>query len=51
MKLKKETVYDIPYMQNLKKMIRMNLFTKQKQTYRFRVWTYGYQWGMVVEEV
>ena len=28
--------YDITYMWNLKKMIQMNLFTKQKQTYRLR---------------
>ena len=27
-----EVSYDIPYMQNLKIMIQMNLFTKQKQT-------------------
>ena len=36
--------YDITYMQNLKKMIQMNLFTKQKQIHRFREWIYGY-WG------
>ena len=35
-------------MQNLKKkMIQMNLFTKQKQTHRLREGTYGYQWGRV----
>ena len=39
--------YDIVYMQNLKNMIQMNLFTKQKQTNRFREWTYGYQGGRV----
>ena len=34
---KKEISYNIPYMQNLKKkMIRTNLFTKQKQAYRLR---------------
>ena len=27
----------------LKKMIQMNLFTKQKQTHRLRGQTYGYQ--------
>ena len=32
-------------MQNLKKMIQMNLFTKQKQTHRLRKQTYGYQRG------
>ena len=35
--------YDIAYMQNLKKIIQKNLFTKQKQTQRLREWTYGYQ--------
>ena len=30
-------------MQNLKKMIQMNLFTKHKQTHRLREQTYG--WG------
>ena len=34
--------YDIAYMWNLKKMIQMNSFTKQKQTHRLREWTYGY---------
>ena len=34
-------------MWNLKKVIKMNLFTKQKQTYRLREWTYGYQQGSV----
>ena len=34
--------YDITYMQNLKKMIQMNLFTKQKQTHRLREQTYCY---------
>ena len=28
-----------------KKMIQMNLFTKQKQTHRYRKQTYGYQRG------
>ena len=43
--------YDITYMWNLKKkkMIQMNLFTKQKQTHSHRKQTYGYQrrkvWG------
>ena len=35
--------YDIAYMQNLKKIIQMNLVTKQKQTHRVRKQTYGYQ--------
>ena len=39
--------YDITYMQNLKKMIQMNLFTKQKQTHRLRKQTYGYQRGKI----
>ena len=34
-------------MQNLKKMIQMNVFTKQKQTHRLREQTYGYQRGRV----
>ena len=37
--------YDITYMWNLKKMIQMNLFTKQKSTHRHRKQTYGYQRG------
>ena len=36
--------YDITYMWNLKKkMIKMNLFTKEKQTHRLREWIYGYR--------
>ena len=34
--------YAITYVQNLKKMIQMNLFTKQKQTHRLRERTYCY---------
>ena len=30
-------------MESLKKMIQMNLFTKQKQTYRLQEQTYSYQ--------
>ena len=30
-----------------KNLTQMNLFTKQKQTHRFREWIYGYQWGRV----
>ena len=37
--------YDITFLWNLKKMIQMNLFTKQKQTYRHRKQAYGYQRG------
>ena len=33
--------YDITYLQNLKKMIQMNLFTKLKQTHRLRKQMYG----------
>ena len=33
-----------------KKMIQMNLFTKQKQTHRHRKQTYGYQRGKVGAE-
>ena len=32
-------------MQNLKKVIQMNLFTKQKQTHRLRERTRGEGWG------
>ena len=35
---------------NLKKMIQMNLFKKQKQTHRFKKQTYDYQRGKVVGE-
>ena len=31
-----ELLYDIPYMQNLRKKIQMTLLTKQKQTHRLR---------------
>ena len=37
--------YSITYTQNLKKMIQINLYTKQKQTHRHRKQTYGCQWG------
>ena len=39
--------YDITYMWNVKKkkMIQINLLTKQKQTHRDRKQTYGYQRG------
>ena len=40
----KDKYHDISFMWNLK-MIQMNLFTKQKQTYRHRKQTYGYQRG------
>ena len=37
-------IYVVAYMRNLKKkIIQMNLFTKQKQTHRLREPTYGYQ--------
>ena len=35
--------YDITYMWDLKKMIQMNLFTKQKQIHRHRKQINGYQ--------
>ena len=38
-------IHDITYMWNLIKMIQMNLYTKQKQTHRYRKQTYGYQRG------
>ena len=37
--------YDITYMWNLKKMVQVNLFTKQKLSHRYRKQTYGYQGG------
>ena len=36
---------DITYTWNLKKMIQMKLFTKQKQTHRHGKQTYSYQRG------
>ena len=37
--------YDIIYIWNLKKLINMNLYTKQKQTQRHRKQIYVYQRG------
>ena len=45
-KPEKDKYHDMPYMWNLKKkkkMIQMNLYTKQKQTHTLRKQTYGYQ--------
>ena len=42
--------YDTAYMWSQKKMIQMNLFTKQKQTHRHRKQIYGYQMGKRVGE-
>ena len=39
----RDTSYDIPYIRNLKEIMQMNLFTKQKETHRLRKWTYGCQ--------
>ena len=40
--------YKITHMWNLKKkMIKVNLFAKKKQTHRFRKQIYGYQRGKV----
>ena len=36
----RKIAYDITYMWNLKKMIQMNLFTKQKQTHRYKKQTW-----------
>ena len=41
----KDKYHIMLYMWNLKKMIQMNLFTKQKQTLRLQ--TYGYPRGKV----
>ena len=38
--------YDIAYMQNLKKMMYINLFEKQKQTCTVTEQIYGYQGGI-----
>ena len=38
----------ITYMWNLRKMIRMNLFTRQEQSHILREWTYDY-WGGISE--
>ena len=43
-------LYDITHMWNLKKVIQMHLFTKEKQTCRCIKQTYGYQretWGAI----
>ena len=32
----RDTSYDIPYIRNLKEIMQMNLFTKQKETHRLR---------------
>ena len=45
----RQMLYGIIYMQNLKKMIQVNLFTRQKQTHRLTKQTYGYRgegWGL-----
>ena len=39
----RQTSCDISYMWNLKEMIQMNWFTKQKQIHRLREQIYGYQ--------
>ena len=39
---KRQIPYDITYMCNLKKMMHMNLFTKQNKTHKLREWTNGY---------
>ena len=39
----REISYDIPYVKNLKEMIQMSLFIKQKQTHRLREQSYGFQ--------
>ena len=44
----KDKYHDITYMRNLKEMVQLNLFPKQKQTHRHRKQTYGHQrekWG------
>ena len=46
----KDKYRDITYLWNLKKMIEMNLYTKQKQTHRHQKQIYGYQRGKGVGE-
>ena len=46
-KAREREIGDMTYMQNLKEMIEINLFTKQKQTQKLREWTYSFQWGQV----
>ena len=41
----KDISYDIIYVCNLKKMMQMNLFTKQEQPHRLRKQTHGYERG------
>ena len=42
----KQISYDTTYVES-KKMVQMNLFTKQKQIHRLQKQTYGYQKGKV----
>ena len=41
---RRQILYDVTYMWNLKKKIQMNLFTKQKQTDRLKT-NKGERWG------
>ena len=41
----RQTPYDITYIWNLKKVIQMNVFMKQKQNHRHRRQIHGYQRG------
>ena len=47
----RQILYYINYTWNLKKMIQMNLFTKQKQTHRHRKQSYAYQRGKMGGEI
>jgi len=42
-----KTLYDITYMWNLKKMLQMSLFIKEKHIHRQREKTFGYQRGRI----
>ena len=42
----KQILYDCSYMKFFK-MTQKKLFTKQKETHRFKGWIYGYQGGRV----
>ena len=43
--IERQISYDISYMWNLRKIIQMNLFTKQKKTHRLQKQISGYQIG------
>ena len=48
--VREEISYDIPCMWNLKRVIQMNLHTKQKEAHQLRKQTYGCGGGGIVRE-